>query len=159
MKIEQVKISDLKEWDKNPRKNDTAADKLTKLIGKYGFVNPVIATPDRVIRAGHTRIKAAKKLGLKKVPVIFIDFGSETKAKGFSIADNKSMEWAEWDFSALEAVIEEIKAEDLDFDLEMIGFEADELEAIDILKDDFKEIDESKLKQIKNKCPECGFEW
>jgi len=41
----------------------------------------------------------------------------------------------------------------------MTGFEADELEAIDILKDDFKEIDESKLKQIKNKCPECGFEW
>lgn len=65
---------------KQSRINDEASKKLSKLIKYYGFINPIIATPDGVIRAGHTRYKAAKLNKLKKVPVIFVDFKSEKKA-------------------------------------------------------------------------------
>jgi len=125
MEVKQVKISDLKEWNRNPRKNDKAAEKLAKLIAEYGFVNPIIATPDGTVRAGHTRIKAAKKLGMETVPVIYINFDSEQKAQGFSIADNKSMEWAEWDYPELDKIFEDLKI--ADFDLELTGFETKEL--------------------------------
>jgi len=126
MKIHQVEISELKLWDKNPRKNDAAADRLVPLLKEYGFINPIICTPDMVVRAGHTRIKAAKKLGMKEVPVIIINFGSEVKAKGFSIADNKSMEFAEWDIPMLNDVFEDLKLED--FDMNLTGFDISELE-------------------------------
>jgi len=70
LKIEYIDIDRLKEWEKNPRINDEASKKLSKLIKNYGFINPIIATPDGVIRAGHTRYKAAKLNKLKKVPAM-----------------------------------------------------------------------------------------
>ena len=123
--IKYIPINLLKEWDLNPRKNDSAVDKLSKLIESHGFINPVIATKDNIIRAGHTRVKAAKKAGLKEVPVILIDM-DEKQAQAFAIADNKSSEWAEWDFTKLKDLIEEL--DDGQFDLELTGFDTQEIE-------------------------------
>ena len=123
--IKYIPINLLKEWDLNPRKNDSAVDKLSKLIESHGFINPVIATKDNIIRAGHTRVKAAKKAGLKEVPVILIDM-DEKQAQAFAIADNKSSEWAEWDFTKLKDLIEEL--DDGQFDLELTGFDTKEIE-------------------------------
>ncbi|GAI89114.1 unnamed protein product, partial [marine sediment metagenome] len=75
--------------------------KLSKLIKYYGFINPIVCTPDGVIRAGHTRYKAARLNKLKKVSVIFVDFKSEKEAKGFSISDNKSYEFSKWNVALL----------------------------------------------------------
>lgn len=108
LQIKYVPIESLKEFPMNPRKNDVAAEGLAKLMGEYGFVIPIVATPDGTIRAGHTRIKAARKQGMKEVPVIYVDFGDEKKAVAFSLADNKSHEWSEWDFPKLKDILVEL---------------------------------------------------
>jgi len=66
IKVKYVDIDKLKEWENNPRINDEASKKLSKLIKYYGFINPIICTPDGIIRAGHTRYKTAKLNKLKK---------------------------------------------------------------------------------------------
>ncbi len=101
LEVEYVPVSKLKEWKDNPRVNDEAADRMVEVLGEHGFINPIIATRDFVIRAGNTRFKAAKKMGLKEVPVIFIDFESEEEATMYALADNKASEWADWDHSKL----------------------------------------------------------
>jgi len=125
IQIQYVQLDTLKEWNRNPRRNDPAVDKLSKLIELHGFINPVIATEDNVIRAGHTRCKAAKKAGLKEVPVIFIDM-EEKQAQAYAIADNKSNEWSEWDFSILKDIMEDL--DDGSFDMDLTGFDTSEIE-------------------------------
>ena len=125
LKVEYVEIGKLKEWQDNPRINDEAAEKLAKLIEHYGFINPIIATRDGIVRAGHTRLKASKIKGLKKIPVIYVDFKTEKDAIGFSIADNKSVEFSEWDRDKLRVVLEDL--DKIDFDIEeFTGFNEQE---------------------------------
>ena len=126
VKIEYIDIDRLREWENNPRINDEASKKLSKLIKYYGFINPIICTPDGVIRAGHTRYKAAKLNKLKKVPVIFIDFKSEEEAKGYSISDNKSYEFSKWNVVLLKDELEELDTGE--FDIELTGFSEGEIE-------------------------------
>jgi hypothetical protein len=125
--IKYIPIKQLKAWGKNPRKNDKAAEKLVKLIEAHGFINPVICTRDNTIRAGHTRVKAANKAGLKEVPVIYVDMDEE-QASAFAIADNKSAQYAEWDFELLKDVFEELDA--FNYDLELTGFDMAEIEGL-----------------------------
>lgn len=127
LKVEYVKIADLKEWNRNPRKNDRAAERLAKLIEKHGFINPVIATPDGVIRAGHTRIKAAKKLGIDKVPVVFVRFENEKDAMAYSIADNKSQSYSDWDFPLLRELLIEL---DESMNVELAGFSQEDFKGL-----------------------------
>ena len=78
----------LKEWDKNPRNNEEAIDKVATSIKRFGFASPIIARKeDGMIIAGHTRFKAAKKLGLEKIPVRYLDL-DPADAKLLAIADN-----------------------------------------------------------------------
>ncbi|MCK9327298.1 MAG: site-specific DNA-methyltransferase [Bacteroidales bacterium] len=123
--IKEYPIEKLKVWEKNPRKNDTAADKLTGMIEEYGFVNPIIIDQHGTIRAGHTRLKAAQKLSKDTVPVLIYDFQNEAQAIGYAIADNKLSEIAEWDFEQLDELMNEL--EEMDFDTSLTGFEGDEL--------------------------------
>lgn len=126
LQIQYINIDELKGWEKNPRINDDAAVKLAKLITEHGFIDPIIATPDGIIRAGHTRAKAAKIKGMEKVPVIYVDFESEKHAEAFSLADNKAGEWAEWDFKKLVEILLDMDAGDID--MEITGFNIDEIE-------------------------------
>ena len=128
LKIEYVKISELKEWNRNPRKNEHAAERLSQLIDKHGFINPVIATPDKVIRAGHTRIKAAKKLGIEKVPVVFVNFETEAEAMAYSISDNKSQTYSDWDYPLLLELLEELQSKSIN--VEITGFTDKEFEEL-----------------------------
>lgn len=134
--IKNYPIDKLIEWEKNPRKNDDASEKLAKIIEKYGFINPIIIDQNNIIRAGHTRLKSAQKLGLKEVPVIKVNFNSEEEAIGYSIADNKSQEWAVWDDDKLSEVLNDLKEKD--FDLEFTGFSK---EALDLLNVSYDEIE------------------
>jgi tRNA1(Val) A37 N6-methylase TrmN6 len=122
--IKDYPVEKLQVWEKNPRKNDEASEKLSGMIQEYGFINPIIIDQHGIIRAGHTRLKAAKKLDKKTVPVLIHNFENEAQAIGFAIADNKSSEWAEWDFGQLEELMKEL--EEQDFDTEMTGFDDDE---------------------------------
>lgn len=128
LKVTYVPVERLTEWNRNPRDNDEAAERLAQLIEHYGFINPIIATPNYVIRAGHTRLKAAKKAGMREVPVLFVEFESEAAAQAFSLADNKSSEWADWNLPLLKDLLLELDTGE--FDVELTGFQADEIEEL-----------------------------
>lgn len=95
LKIEYLKISDLIPYANNPRINDNAVDAVAASIKEFGFKNPIVIDNCNVIIAGHTRLKAAEKLGLKTVPVIRADDLTEQQAQAFRLADNKTAELAE----------------------------------------------------------------
>src|SRR5713226_9305294 len=92
-----VPTSELKPWQDNPRRNEAAVKKVADSIRRFGFGAPVLARrADKQIIAGHTRLRAAKLLGLTEVPVRFMDLSAE-EAKLLALADNKLAESAEWD--------------------------------------------------------------
>jgi len=130
LRIEYVPIGKLKPWKDNPRHNDDAAERLGGLFEAHGFINPIIATRDGTIRAGHTRYKAAKKKGMKEVPVIYVDFDSEEDAELFSIAENRSHEWSEWDQDKLQEVFGELLQTLPDRAPQSAGFSQIEIEGL-----------------------------
>ena len=101
LKIEYLKTDNLVPYINNPRINDNAVDVVAGSIAEFGFRNPIIVDKNNVIIAGHTRLLAAKKLGLAEVPVIRADDLTETQVKALRIADNKTAELAEWDTEML----------------------------------------------------------
>lgn len=119
MEIIYKKVSDLKPYEKNPRKNDEAVKYVAKSIEEFGFKVPIIIDNDNTIVAGHTRWKAAKKLKIDEVPCIIADDLNETQIKAFRLADNKVSEKAEWDFDLLSNELSEI----LDLNMADFGFE------------------------------------
>lgn len=118
MTIKEIKTSELKEYENNPRINDNAVDKVAESIKEFGFKVPIVIDKDNVIIAGHTRLKASKKLGLEKVPCIVADDLTEEQAKAFRLADNKTAELAEWDMEKLEHELQEIT----NIDMSAFGF-------------------------------------
>lgn len=129
------KISELKDYENNPRKNDKAVDAVANSINSFGFKVPVIIEPDGTIIAGHTRVKASKKLGIEEIPCIVADDLTDDQVKAFRIADNKTAELADWDMDKL---VDELKL--IDMDMEQFGF--DDLEKLldrDVLEDEFVE--------------------
>lgn len=148
MKIEEMKIGELVPYENNPRKNDGAVDAVAASIREFGFKQPIIVDKDNVIVAGHTRAKAAEKLGLKTVPVIRADDLTEEQIRAFRLADNKTGEIAEWDFEKLKEELNEIQA----IDMEEFGFMVNEIAK---MKEKTEEDgDEKELKKIF--CPRCG---
>lgn len=119
MKIIDFKIDSLKEYKNNPRLNDAAVDKVAASIKEFGFKVPIVVDKDNIIIAGHTRLKAAKSLGLDTVPCIIADDLTEEQVKAFRLADNKTGELAEWD---IEKLHEELKALTA-FDMDAFGFD------------------------------------
>jgi len=97
MQIEYIPISECISYENNPRRNDKAIEIVEKSIKSFGFKNPIILDKNNVIVAGHTRLEAAKKLGLTEVPVIWADDLNEEQVKAFRIMDNKSQEYSIWD--------------------------------------------------------------
>ena len=128
MKIENLKISEIKPYEKNPRKNDRAVEIVSKSISTYGFKVPVILDKNNVIIAGHTRIKAAEKLGIKEIPCIRADELTDAQVKAFRIMDNKSNEYADWDLDLLKEELTSLQ--EADFRLDLTGFSFKELGSI-----------------------------
>lgn len=120
MQIKEIEISSLIEYENNPRNNDGAVDAVAESIKQFGFKVPIVIDRDNVIVAGHTRLKAARKIGLEKVPCIVADDLTPEQIKAYRLADNKTGELAEWDFSALEIELGEVEN---DFDMSAFGFD------------------------------------
>lgn len=127
MDIKEININELKPYEHNPRHNEAAVAPVANSIKEFGFKVPIIIDKDNVIIAGHTRLKAAKLLGLESVPCVLADDLTEEQAKAFRLADNKVSELAEWDFDELEKELEELDSMDLDFDMSDFSFSADEI--------------------------------
>lgn len=122
MDIVNIKTSDLQEYANNPRDNDGAVEAVAESIKQFGFKVPIIVDRDGVIVAGHTRKKAAERLGLASVPCVVANDLTPEQIKAFRLADNKTGELAEWDFAALEKELAELTA----FDVDMLAFGFDE---------------------------------
>ena len=131
--VVQKPIEEVVPYDNNPRFNDDAVDAVAASIKEFGFQQPIVTDKNGVIIVGHTRLKAAKKLGLKTVPVIVAEL-SEDKANAYRLADNKTGELATWDFSKLEFELGNIEIDMTQFGFEMDGIE-DETE-FDVVEDD-----------------------
>ena len=128
-----IPIDELAPWDKNPRDNEHAIEPVAQSIKRFGFASPIIArAADKTIIAGHTRLLAAQRLGLDKVPVRFMDL-DPSDARLLALADNKVGEIADWDDDMLGEVLRELDAEGVLTDMVDIGFDQDEIDAL--LKD------------------------
>lgn len=118
MKILEMSLNQLKPYENNPRNNDNAVDAVANSIKEFGFKVPIVIDSQGVIVAGHTRFKAAKRLGIANVPCIVADDLSPAQIKAFRLADNKVSELAEWDNGLLYAELEDLT----DFDMSAFGF-------------------------------------
>lgn len=123
MQIEEINIQELIPYSNNPRNNESAVDAVAASIKEFGFKVPIIIDKDNVIVAGHTRLKAAQKIGLEKVPCIKADDLTPEQLKAFRLADNKVGELATWDLEKLEVELDGIG------ELDMVQFGFDEPEA------------------------------
>lgn len=128
LKIEQWPIDRLIEYARNPRKNDAVVDKMVASIKEFGFRIPIVAKSDGSVVDGHLRLKAARKLGMAEVPVALADELTDAQVKAFRLLANRSVDWAEWDNDLLKLELDELK--EMDFDLELTGFEIDEISEI-----------------------------
>ena len=111
-----MELTRLKPYEHNPRKNDKAVDALAQSIRTSGFRAPILIDENGVILAGHTRYKAAKKLGLKAAPCVIYHDMTENQKRAYRIADNKINELAKWDFDELDTELGEIDWGELETD-------------------------------------------
>ena len=129
-------IDEIRPYENNPRVNDGAVGAVAESIREFGFQQPIVVDRDGVIIAGHTRYKAAKKLGLTEVPVVVAGNLTDEQVRAYRLADNKTGELAEWDFSALEEELAGIG----ELDMSLFGFEPKEMiEPEEITEDDYEE--------------------
>lgn len=134
-KVTYMDTDSLIPYANNPRLNDNAVDAVAGSIKEFGFKVPIVVDGENVIINGHTRLKAAHKLGLKQVPVIVADDLTPEQVKAFRLADNKTNEFAEWDIVKLNIELEEIE----DINMNDFGFDINlpELEYPTIDIDDY----------------------
>lgn len=145
MNIKEYPIKELIPYENNPRNNKEAVEYVANSIREFGFKVPVVIDKDMVIVAGHTRLLAAEKLGLESVPCIVADDLTPDQIKAFRLADNKTGEFASWDFEKLEFELDELS----DFDMEQFGFTfEDEDEDIQIIEDEAPEVPDVPVSKI-----------
>ena len=137
MKVELIDIGRVIPYARNPRRNEQAIAKVAASIKEYGFRQPIVVDEEMVIIAGHTRLQAAQQLGLSKVPVHIATGLTNTQIKAYRLADNRTAQEAEWDEELLGLELGELAEQG--FDLDLTGFDGDELEKL------LSEIDEGGL--------------
>lgn len=122
--VTYMDVDSLIPYADNPRLNDNAVDAVAASIKEFGFKVPIVVDGENVIINGHTRLKAAHRLGLKQVPVIVADDLTPGQVKAFRLADNKTGELAQWDMAKLGIELDGIE----DIDMTDFGFDFEEPE-------------------------------
>ncbi|MCC7409978.1 MAG: ParB N-terminal domain-containing protein [Phycisphaeraceae bacterium] len=125
MDIKLMGIDEVRPYDANPRINDQAVEAVAASLREFGFRQPIVVDEQAVIIVGHTRWKAAKKLGLTQVPVHVARDLTPEKVKAYRIADNQTATLAEWNYDLLPIEIKDLQA--MDFNLDLLGFDAEAL--------------------------------
>ena len=149
MQVQSMKIDEVKPYPNNPRNNDDGVEAVANSIKEFGWQQPIVVDKDNVIIVGHTRYKAAKKLGMKEVPVVVASNLSDEQVRAYRLADNKTGELTDWDMSLLDdelADIADIDMSDFGFDLDLDDDEVEVQE--DDFDDEIPEEPKSKLGQI-----------
>lgn len=114
MEVIEKRLEEIKPYENNPRHNDAAVPYVANSIREFGFKVPLVIDSGGTIVAGHTRYKAAQRLGLETVPCVVADDLTDEQVKAFRIADNKVAEVATWDEEALSVELSEIEIADID---------------------------------------------
>ena len=125
LNIEMRSVDSVKPYPNNPRANDGAVDAVAASIREYGWRAPIVVDADGVAICGHTRLKAARKLGLTEIPVHVATDLTPEQVKAFRLADNRTGEIANWDYDLLPVELASLR--DADYDLSLIGFSGEEL--------------------------------
>jgi ParB-like chromosome segregation protein Spo0J len=142
---------EIKPYENNPRNNNEAVEKVAVSITDYGFRVPIIIDSNNVIVAGHTRYKAALKIGCESVPCIVIDDLTPEQIRAYRLVDNKTAEYSSWDFEMLEKELKSLDIDISEFEFPDLG------ETLDISDDDFYTDETVKNVKVKSiKCPHCG---
>lgn len=128
MKITLRRTSEIKPYEKNPRRNDDAVAAVAASLKEFGFRQPIVVDGNDVIVVGHTRWKAAQALGLEKIPVHVATDLTDAQLRAYRIADNQTATLAEWDFDLLPIELSALK--ELDFNIDLLGFDADDMARI-----------------------------
>lgn len=121
MQIIEKSIDEIIPYAQNPRCNEAAVDAVASSIAEFGFQVPCVIDCHNILITGHTRLKAAKKLGLKTIPCICAESLTPAQVKAYRLADNKVSELATWDMSLLESELAQL--DDLQFDMTPFGFD------------------------------------
>ena len=149
MKVQNISIQDVKPYANNPRDNDGGVDAVANSIKEFGWQQPIVVDKDNVIIVGHTRYLAAKKLGLKEVPVKVATGLTPEQVKAYRLADNKTGELTSWDDELLGGELNDI----LDIDMSDFGFDFDNNELN--ITDDTQEY---KTNVSTNHIKACGYD-
>ena len=166
MKVETVSIESLITYANNPRNNEEAIEKVARSIDEFGWQQPIVVDENMVVIVGHTRLLAAKSLGLNEVPIHVADKLTDEQARAYRLADNRTNEYASWNMNLVGIELREL--DDLGINIELTGFSNIELasllidpELIDESydKDGVMEIGQEDFNKFDNKCPRCGFEF
>lgn len=151
MVIKEISITDLKPYENNPRRNNEAVEAVSKSIKEFGFKVPIVIDSENVIIAGHTRYKAAQKLGFESVPCVIADDLTPSQIKAYRLADNKTAELASWDFEKLD---EELSAladlDSLTFNMADFGFVTGDVN----IDDFFEEVNSTPQSSPQNNSPQ-----
>jgi site-specific DNA-methyltransferase (adenine-specific) len=124
-RIQWRPIDEVRPYPNNPRNNDDAVEYVANSIREFGWQQPIVVDADGTIIAGHTRLKAAKRLGMDTVPVVVADNLTPAQVNAYRLADNKVAEAATWD---MEALAVELEGLEVDFDMTMFDFDASEFD-------------------------------
>jgi hypothetical protein len=135
VELEYRDIHDLQNYDFNPRDNAPAIESVANSIRTFGFLIPVVVDANNVLVAGHTRVAAAKTLGMDEVPVVQVGHLSEAEINAFRVIDNKVAELAKWDFDLLAGEISKLQGSGLT--LTDFGWSREEIDCLtDVVADD-----------------------
>ena len=119
MKIYERRLEEIQPYEKNPRKNEPAIEKVAESLKEFGWQQPIVVDAQGVIIAGHTRWSAARRLGLETAPVVVADGLSEEQVKAYRLADNRTAQFSEWDIDLLGGELLSID----DIDMSLFGFD------------------------------------
>lgn len=154
--LKSVEIAKIKPYKNNAKiHGKNQLKKLQESISEFGFLTPCLIDQDFNLIAGHGRVEAAKALGMKEVPCVFIEELTEQQRKAYILADNKLSELAEWDLEILNQELAELS--EAGMDITLVGFELNN-EITQELNDGVEiSIESLGDENFKYECPECGF--
>jgi ParB-like chromosome segregation protein Spo0J len=142
MEVVQASTESVIPYAGNPRINDGAVDNVASSIQEFGFRQPIVVDENYIILVGHTRLAAARRLGLESVPIHIAEGLSESQKRAYRIADNRVAQDSKWDDVLLKIELEDL--DDNDYDLEHTGFTLPELDAL-MLDEDEEEDEDANL--------------
>ena len=165
MELKKLKLTEIKPYGKNPRKNDGAVDAVAESIKQCGYCSPIVVDENYEVLAGHTRLKALKKLGRKECEVVVKEGLTEEQKQKYRILDNKTGEFAEWDLDILQEQLKDIDFEGFDFGFAQYNVSdiniVERKDLSDTLENEYKCIidceNETQLQAIYEEMTERGF--